>query len=90
MTAALKGGEGSASPPGCSLTPGKTQYPFYRRLGGFQGRSGQAQKISPPLGFDPRTVRTSALHRIFLIGKHSSINTAAKAHIRKDTLYLLR
>ena len=28
----------------------------YRRLGGPQGRSGPVQKISPQLGFDPRTV----------------------------------
>jgi len=48
--------EGLASHPGCSLSPGKTQYPFYRRLGGPQGRSGQAWKIPPPPGFDPQTV----------------------------------
>ena len=47
---------GSASRPGRSLPQGKTQYPLYRRLGGPQGRSGQVLKISPPLGFDPRTV----------------------------------
>jgi len=41
MTTALEGGEGSASPPGRSLPPGKTGYPLYRRLGGPQGRSGQ-------------------------------------------------
>ena len=29
------------------------RYPFYRSLGGSQGRSGRVQKISPPLGFDP-------------------------------------
>ena len=28
-----------------------------RRLGGPQGRSGQVRKISPPPGFDPRTVQ---------------------------------
>jgi hypothetical protein len=32
------------------------QYPSYRRLGGSQGRSGQVRKISPPPGFDSRTV----------------------------------
>ena len=36
--------------------PGKTRYPFYRRLGGPQGRSGRVGKISPLAGFDPRTV----------------------------------
>jgi hypothetical protein len=34
-----------------------TRYPFYRRLGGPQGQSGQVQKISPPPGFDPWTVQ---------------------------------
>ena len=50
-------GEGLASGPGRSLPPGKTRYPFYRRLGGPQGRYGQVRKISPPPGFDPRTVQ---------------------------------
>ena len=34
MTAALEGGEWSAALPGRILPPGKTRYPFYRRLGG--------------------------------------------------------
>ena len=34
LTAALEGGEGSASRSGRSLPPGKTRYPLYRRLGG--------------------------------------------------------
>ena len=62
MTTALEGGEGSASRPGHSLPPGKTRYPLYRRLGGPQGRSGKVRKISPPLGFDPRTVQPVASH----------------------------
>ena len=53
-------GEGSASRPGRSLPPGKTRYPLYRRLGWPQGRSGQVRKISPPPGFDPRTVHPAA------------------------------
>jgi len=57
LTSALEGGEGSASHPGCTLPPGKIQYPFYRRLGGPQGQSGQVRKIFPPLGFDPWTVQ---------------------------------
>ena len=60
MTTALEGGEGSASRPGRSLPPGKTPYPFYRRLGGPQGRSGQVRKISPPPGFNPPTVQRVA------------------------------
>ena len=42
------------------FTPGKTRYPLYRRLGGPHGRSGQVRKISPPTGFDPRTVQPVA------------------------------
>jgi hypothetical protein len=60
MTTTLERGEGSASRPGRSLPTGKTRYPLYRRLGGPQGRSGQVQKISPPPGFDPRTVQPVA------------------------------
>jgi hypothetical protein len=50
-------GEGSASRPGRTLPPGKTRCSFYRRLGGPQGRSREVRKISPPPGFDPRTVQ---------------------------------
>jgi hypothetical protein len=58
MTTALERGERSASRPVRSLPPGKKRYPLYRRLGGHQGRSGQVRKISPPPGFDPRTVHS--------------------------------
>ena len=57
LTSALEGRERSASRPGRTLPPGKTRYPLYRMLGGPQGRSGQVLKISPPPGFDPRTVQ---------------------------------
>ena len=43
-----------------ALYPGKTRYPLYWRLGGPQDRSGQVRKISPPPGFDPRTVQPVA------------------------------
>jgi hypothetical protein len=43
-----------------ALPPGKTRYPLYRRLGGPQGRSGRVRKISPPPGFDLRTVQPIA------------------------------
>ena len=58
LTSALEGSEGSALLPGRNLPPGKTRYPFYRRLDGPQDRSGQVRKISPPLGFDPRTIQS--------------------------------
>ena len=47
MTAALEGGEWSAARPGRTLPLGKTRYPFYRRLGGPQGRSGRAENLIP-------------------------------------------
>jgi hypothetical protein len=43
-----------------ALPPGITRYPLYRRLGRLQGRSGRVLKISPPPGFDPRTVQLVA------------------------------
>jgi len=43
-----------------ALPPGKIRYPLYRRLGGPQDRSEQVRKISPPPGFDPRTVQPVA------------------------------
>jgi len=43
-----------------ALPPGKTQYPFYRRLGEPQGWSGRVRKILPPPGFDPQTVQPIA------------------------------
>ena len=55
MTAALEGGEWSAARPGRTLPPGKTRYPFYRRLGGPQGRSGRAENLVPN-GIRSRTV----------------------------------
>ena len=57
LPSALDAGGWSMPRPG-RFTPGKeTWYPLYRRLGGPQGRSGRVQKISPPPGFDPRTVQ---------------------------------
>jgi hypothetical protein len=40
-----------------TLPPGMTRY---RRLGRPQGQSGRVLKISPPPGFDPRTVQLVA------------------------------
>ena len=47
MTAALEGCEWSAARLGLTLPPGKTRYPFYRRVGGPQGRSGRAESLVP-------------------------------------------
>ena len=46
-TSALEGVEWLATRPGPTLPPGKTRYPLYRRLGGPQGRSGEAENLAP-------------------------------------------
>jgi hypothetical protein len=56
MTTALEGGEWSAARPGRTLPPVKTRYPFYRRLGGAQGRCGRAENLVPT-GIRSRTVQ---------------------------------
>jgi len=43
-----------------TLLLGKSRYPLYTRLGGPQGRSARVHKISPPPGFDPRTIQPVA------------------------------
>ena len=43
-----------------ALPPGKTRYLLYMRLGWSQGRPGRVGKISPPPGFDPRTIQPAA------------------------------
>jgi len=46
--------------PRSLFTPGKDPVPIVQWLGGPQGRSAQVRKISPPPGFDPRTVQPIA------------------------------
>jgi len=58
MTAALEGGEWSAARPGRTLPPGKTRYPFYKKLGGPQGRSGRAKNL------DPTRIRSRTVHPV--------------------------
>ena len=55
-TWALDGVSGQYQGP-AALPPGKTGY---RRLRGAQDRSGRVRKISPPPGFDPRTLQPVA------------------------------
>ena len=59
LTSALDGMGGQLYAP-AALPPGKTLHPLYTRLGGPQDRSGRVGKISPPPGFDPRTVQPVA------------------------------
>jgi len=47
MTPTLEGVEWSASRPGRTFPPGKPRYPFCRKLGGPQGRSGRAENLIP-------------------------------------------
>jgi hypothetical protein len=42
------------------LPPRKSRYPSYRKLGGHHSRCGRVRKISPPPGFDSRTVQPVA------------------------------
>ena len=56
MTAALEGGERSAARPSHTLPPGKTRYPFYRRLGRPQGQSGWAENLVPT-GIQSQTIQ---------------------------------
>ena len=55
----------SAASPGRNLPPGKTRYPFYRRLSGPQGRSGRAENLVTN-GIRSRTVQpvTQSLYRL--------------------------
>ena len=57
LTSALDGVGGQRHVP-ADLPLGKTRYPLYRRLDGPQGMSEWVWKISPPPGFDPRTVQS--------------------------------
>jgi hypothetical protein len=54
------GGVGGKRHAPAALPLVKARYPLYRRLVGPRGRSGQVRKISPPTGFDPRTVQPVA------------------------------
>ena len=85
MTTGLEGDEGSASHLGRSLPPENTRYPLYRRLGGPQGPSGQARKISPlGIRFPDRPARSQSLYRL-LYSAHRLINDKMKK-IRKETV----
>jgi hypothetical protein len=56
LTLVLDGGGWSTPRPGRFTHGEKTRYPLSRRLGRPQDRSGKVRKISPPPGFEPRTV----------------------------------
>jgi len=65
MTATLEGGEWSAARPGRTLPPGKTRYPFYRRLGGPPGPLWTGGKSRPNRDSIPdRPARSQSLYRL--------------------------
>jgi hypothetical protein len=60
LTSALEGGGWSAPRPG-RFTPGKDPVPIVHEAGWTPGLGpGRVRKISPPSGFDPRTVQPVA------------------------------
>jgi hypothetical protein len=81
LTSALDGvGQRHAS---AAVTPGKTRYPLYARMGGPEGRSGRVQKISPPLEFDPQTVHpVTSRYTNYAIPAHTK-------RFRIKTIYVL-
>ena len=80
MTAALEGGEWSAARPGRTLPPGKARYPFYRRLGGPQGRSGREENLVPT-GIRSRTVQP-------VVSRYTDWATRP-TYIRRSTILIL-
>jgi hypothetical protein len=82
-------GEGSASRPGRFLPPGKTRYPLCRWLGGPQGQSGQVRKISPPPGFDHRSVQpvSQSLYRLSYPGHMKRIISVLKKSAAGERAY---
>ena len=85
MTSALEGDEWSAVPPGRTLPTGKTRYPLYRRLGGPQGLSGQAENIVP-IGIRSRTFQlvVSSLYRLSYRAHVLFISGRTKCLSRED------
>ena len=68
----LVGGQSQAQ---AALATRKTRYPLYRRMGGFQGRSGRAQKFSPPPGRPPDFPSLSdSLYRICYRGLTKTVH----------------
>ena len=91
MTAALEGDERSAARPSSTLTPGNTRYPFYRRLGGPQGRSGRVENLVPT-GIWSRTVEPAVSRYTdwlpdpyIYIYTHTHTHTRARARARAHT-----
>jgi hypothetical protein len=71
-------GGGCKMPCPSSFTTGKRPVPIVQE-GGLQGQSGQVQKVSHPLGFNPRTVQPIAHHcTAYAISVHGEYMTRRK------------
>ena len=88
MTVALEGGEWSAARHGRTLPLEKTRYPFYRRLGGPQGRAGRKENLIPT-GTRSRTVQPLAqsLHRLSYLAHNIPNNMEQKCSTVLHLLY---
>jgi len=84
MTTVLEGGEWSAARPSRTLPPGKTRYPFYRRLGGPQGRSGRAENLVPT-GIRSRTVQLVA-QSLYRLSYPARLNCTALILIKTNLI----
>jgi hypothetical protein len=75
LTSALEGVGGQRHAP-AALPPRKTRYPLYRRLGGPQGLSGWARKISSPNGIrsPDRPTRSELLYRLSYLCPYNNNN----------------
>jgi len=78
MTAALENNKWSAARPGRTLPQGKNRYPLYRRLGGLQGRYGQAVNL----------VRTGIRSRAVQSVAQSLYRLSYRAHYETDYYFL--
>ena len=66
-----------------ALPPGKPRYTLNRRLGGPQGRSGRLRIISPPPGFDPRTVKpVASRYTDYAIPAHNVLGTCYNNYVK--------
>jgi hypothetical protein len=91
LTSALDWDVWSTPRPGRFTPVKETRYPLYR-LGEPQGRSGRVRKISPPPGFDPRTVQPIASrYTDYAIPGHSHSQNRSSGAItgRSQSAYLL-
>jgi hypothetical protein len=80
LTSTLHGGGWLTPRPGRFTPEKETRFPFYRRPGGPQGRSGRVRKTSPSQGIDPRTIQPLASR---------STDWAIAAHVVNKVTHLI-